>query len=304
MKKKNKNLIYTFVIMGFFLIITNSCKKDGTIIKKDPVITWADPANINFGTQLSATQLNATANIPGNFVYIPVLGTKLNEGTNQKLEVNFTPTDISAYNITNKKVKINVILVDADNNIYHTVIIDKQIWTVENLKTTKYNDGSTINNISENNAWTTQTTGAYCWYDNDNANKSTYGALYNWYSVNTGKLCLTGFHVPTDDEWTKLTTYLGGASIAGGKLKETGTTHWLSPNTDATNVTGFNALPGGYRHYSLGWFTDIGYYGYWWSSTEKDVYNSWYQQLWYNYVAINRNGSNKFTGYSVRCLQN
>ena len=118
----------------------------------------------------------------------------------------------------------------------------------ENLKTTKYRDGTSIPLVTENTAWLNLTTPGYCWYNNDAAHyKSTYGALYNWYVLNAGSngwknVCPTGWHVPTDAEWTTLTTYLGGESIAGGKLKETGTSHWLSPNTVATNETGLHTL--------------------------------------------------------------
>ena len=133
---------------------------------------------------------------------------------------------------------------DIDGNVYHTVTIGTQIWMVENLKTTRYNDGSPIPFVTDSSSWSNLTTPGYCWYNNDTTNKNTYGALYNWFAVNTGKLAPTGWHVPTDDEWTTLTTYLGGESIAGGKLKETGTTHWRTPNAGATNEIGFTASSG------------------------------------------------------------
>ncbi|MBI5010148.1 MAG: fibrobacter succinogenes major paralogous domain-containing protein, partial [Bacteroidia bacterium] len=135
---------------------------------------------------------------------------------------------------------------DIDGNVYQTVTIGTQVWMKENLKTTKLNDGIALPNVIDNAAWAALTTTGYCWYNNDATTyKSTYGALYNWYAVNTGKLCPIGWHVPSDDEWTLLTTFRGGYSVAGGKLKETGTLHWTSPNTGATNETGFTALPGG-----------------------------------------------------------
>jgi len=156
---------------------------------------------------------------------------------------------------------------DADGNIYSTVSIGKQVWMKENLKTTKYNDGTPIPNITDYTAWEALSTPSYCWYNNDAASyKAYYGALYNWYAVNTGKLCPTGWHVPIDIEWTILTTYLGGNGVAGGKLKETSTIYWWSPNTGATNETGFTALPGGERNYD-GSYLDVGSYGRWWSST-------------------------------------
>ena len=151
-------------------------------------------------------------------------------------------------------------LKDIEGNVYPAVIIGTQVWMAENLKTTKYNDGMAIPLVSDNNAWEALKTPGYCWYNNDAAaNKNRFGALYNWYTVNTKKLCPAGWHVPNDKEWTTLRTYLGGEEIAGGKLKETGTTHWTSPNTDATNQTGFTALPGGGRR-SNGEFFGLGFY--------------------------------------------
>ncbi len=159
---------------------------------------------------------------------------------------------------------------DIDGNVYHTVTIGTQVWLVENLKTTRYNDGTSIPLVTDSAAWSNADTSAYCWYNNDIANKNTYGALYNWFTVNTGKLAIAGWHIPTDAEWTTLTDYLGGESIAGGKLKETGTTHWRSPNAGATNESGFTALPGGHRDVN-GTFSAMGDDGFWWS-----VYRIWH----------------------------
>jgi uncharacterized protein (TIGR02145 family) len=176
----------------------------------------------------------------------------------------------------------------------------------ENLKTTKYNDGTTIPNVTDNTSWGALTTGAYSDNSNTPANSTTYGRLYNWYAVdnnaatkvasNGGKnACPTSWHVPTDAEWTTLTTYLGGESIAGGKLKETGTTHWLTPNTGATNETGFTALPGGSRG-DDGTFGGIGGNGYWWSSTVGRVVR-------YGGSSVGRGNYGKQDGLSVRCLR-
>lgn len=160
---------------------------------------------------------------------------------------------------------------DSDGNVYNTVTIGTQVWMAENLRTTKYKDNTAIPLVTDNTAWTNLSTPGYCWYNNDAAtNKSTYGALYNWYTVNTGKLCPTGWHVPTDAEWSTLTTCLGGVGVAGGKLKEAGTSHWMSPNVGATNETGFTALPSGYR-YAGGTFEYNGLGGWWWSSTESSL---------------------------------
>lgn len=191
---------------------------------------------------------------------------------------------------------------DIDGNIYHTVTIGTQVWMAENLKVTKYNDGTAIPNVTNGTTWANLTTGAYCWYNNEINNKSSYGALYNWYAVNTAKLCPAGWHVPSDAEWTTLTTYLGGEDIAGGKMKETGTTHWEFPNTGATNGSGFSALPGAYRFYN-GYFNDVGYTGYWWSATESSTTTSaWYRDLSYIYSSVYRYYINKELGFSVRCV--
>jgi uncharacterized protein (TIGR02145 family) len=192
---------------------------------------------------------------------------------------------------------------DNDGNTYKTILIGTQTWMAENLKTTKYNDGTTIPLVTVNSAWAALITPGYCWYDNDAATyKATYGALYNWYTVNTGKLCPTGWHVPTDAEWTTLTTSLGGESVASGKLKETGITHWLSPNTGATNESGFTALPGGDRSYS-GTFSHIGIYGSWWSSTEYGTYYAWFRYVYYDDGGVHRYYGYKQDGFSVRCLK-
>jgi uncharacterized protein (TIGR02145 family) len=172
----------------------------------------------------------------------------------------------------------------------------------ENLKTTKYNDGTAIPLVTDDKAWDALTTPAYCWYKNDaTTNKNTYGASYNWYTVGTNKLCPKGWHVPTDAEWTTLTTYLGGESVAGGKLKETGTTHWESPNTGATNESGFKALAGGDREF--GTFSYIGYSGYFWSATGTNATEARYRNMAYYGSKVGSNSIFKKMGYSVRCLR-
>ena len=193
---------------------------------------------------------------------------------------------------------------DADGNVYHTITIGTQTWTVENLKTTHYNDGTAIPNVTDNTAWENLTTGAYCWYDNDSTtNKNTYGALYNWYAVNTGKLAPAGWHVPTDADWDTLSAYLGGDNVSGGALKDTGTTYWQSPNTEATNSSGFSALPGGYRSYN-GDFSSIGNYGFWWSATEINASSAYYRGLGYDGSHLGSYGDGgKSCGFSVRLLR-
>jgi len=195
---------------------------------------------------------------------------------------------------------------DIEGNVYKTIPVGTQVWMTENLKSTKYNDGTSILNLTS--VWSLLSIPGYCWYNNDGATyKTTYGALYNWFAVNTGKLCPAGWHVPTDAQWTILTNYLGvinttNYSDAGGKLKETGTTHWQSPNTGATNKSGFTALPGGAR-YDNGAFSNIRTGGWWWSSTSSSA-NAFQRSMSSNSTYINRAASSKYTGLSVRCLKN
>ena len=191
---------------------------------------------------------------------------------------------------------------DYDNNNYATVQIGTQTWMAENLKTTYYKNGAAIPNITDNATWTTLPSGAYCDYNNI-ANNSNYGRLYNWFAVNTGNLCPTGWHVPTDAEWTTLTTYLGGESIAGGKLKAI--TQWNSPNTGATNSSGFSAFPGGSRNGSLsyGTYSGIGTNGYWWSASEGNPFIAWQRTLYCNDNGVGKIQDGKSSGFSVRCLK-
>jgi uncharacterized protein (TIGR02145 family) len=198
-------------------------------------------------------------------------------------------------------------ITDAENNTYKTVTIGTQTWMAENLKVSKYSDGTAIPNITDNTQWYQLSTGAWSYYNNDVANNAKYGKLYNWYAVSkisngNKNVCPTGWHVPTDAEWTVLTEYLGGSSVAGGKMKEVGTTSWNSPNTDATNTSLFTGLPGGYRN-SIGYYSDFGLYGYWWGFTEYDTGNAWYRYLDNDDGNADRDNSVKRNGLSVRCLR-
>ena len=193
---------------------------------------------------------------------------------------------------------------DADGNTYKVVKIGDQVWMAENLKTTRYNDGTAIPYVTDASAWINLTSPAYCWYNNDIGNKSVYGALYTWYTVKTGKLCPSGWHVPTDAEWTILENHLGGSTVAGGKLKETGTEHWINPNTDATNESGFTARPGGWRDGFHAGSANLGYIGIWWSSLENTPDAPWFRKIYNSYGIIERPspGDPSF-GLSVRCLK-
>lgn len=191
---------------------------------------------------------------------------------------------------------------DADQNYYHSVTIGTQTWMKENLKTTKYNDNTDIPLVTDNTQWSNLTTSAFSWYDNnETANKNVYGALYNWHSVQTGKLCPSGWHVPNNSEWATLISFLGGTS-SGGKLKEANYIHWQSPNTNATNESGFTALPGGNRDLG-GPFYEIGRRGYWWSAEFASSTNAWYTHLSYDTPDAVQIDYSKKMGFSVRCLK-
>jgi endoglucanase len=193
---------------------------------------------------------------------------------------------------------------DADFNKYHTVTIGAQTWMAENLKTTRFRDGTAIPNVTANGTWSTLTTPAYSWYNNDIANKLAYGALYNWHAVNDAhKLAPAGWHVPTDAERAALDTYLGGASVAGGPLKETGTVHWTSPNTGATNASGFKAVGAGYRISGTGIFSSMGTQNYIWTSTPDASTNAYRKQIQYNTVSTPVGLSDKKSGFSVRLIK-
>jgi uncharacterized protein (TIGR02145 family) len=323
MRKNTRIWIYTLIVIGFILILTNSCKKDDTLSKIDPVIIWSNPADISFGIFLNTIQLNAEADVAGLFVYTPPNNTKLKEGANQDLKVDFTPLDESTYNRASKRVKINVIHVaistpvfnpnltygtvkDIDGNVYKTITIGTQTWMAENLRTTHYQNGEPIPEVTNSTEWTHLYTGAYCNYLNtrDKNDIATFGRLYNWFTISDKRnIAPAGWHVPSVDEWTILEGYVGGESIAGGKLRETGTTHWQSPNNEATNESGFTAVPGGERLYFDGGFGLINFDSYLWSSTESNQGYAWclFTDTYISYASPGTD--HKTYGFSVRCLK-
>jgi uncharacterized protein (TIGR02145 family) len=194
---------------------------------------------------------------------------------------------------------------DIDGNTYKTVYIGKQQWMTENLKVSRYNDGTSIANITDNSQWIQAKTGAWCNYDNNVNYDANYGKLYNWFALNptnngNKNVCPTKWHVPTNIEWTSLQDYLGGPSSAGGKMKEVGLQHWLSPNTSATNNSLFTALPGGFR---AGSFGNFGYMGYWWSSTQSGSTNAYNYVLLSTSEGVSSSAGGHFYGMSIRCIK-
>lgn len=207
--------------------------------------------------------------------------------------------------------------VSYDGVTYNTVQIGTQCWMKENLRTTKYNDNSSIPNVTNNSTWTSTTSGAYCCYSNNTSNCTTYGALYNWYAVNTGKLCPSGWHVPSDAEWKTLEMYLGMTQAQADATGWRGTNQgsklagnaslWTNGALEqdiSFNTSGFSALPGGYRNYTGGSFYYLSNYGYWWSSTGYGSSDAWTRGLYYNYTSVSSgNDYGKEYGFSVRCLR-
>ncbi|NTW32067.1 MAG: hypothetical protein HGB12_05505 [Bacteroidetes bacterium] len=333
MKKKHIITIYSLILMGFVMIFANSCTKDDNNDSTTGVVPVLTTAAVSGITQTTAScggnitsdggstitaygvcwSTGSTPTITdskttdgtgtGSFTssltgltanttyYVRAYATNTT-GTGYGTAVSFTTTQGSTNTVT-----------DINGNIYHTVVIGTQTWMVENLKVTKYRNGDSIANTIDGAEWSNLTSGGYCIFDGVSANVAAYGLLYNWYAVSDSRnICPTGWHIPTDAEWTTLTTFLGGESVAGAKLKETGTTHWNSPNSGATNSSGFTGLPGGSRD-QAGTFSYLTYFGFWWSATESDSNNAWYKGLTYNSPAAGRNANPKKMGFSVRCVK-
>jgi len=206
--------------------------------------------------------------------------------------------------LANSCKKEEEIITDVEGNVYTSVTIGTQVWMVENLKTTKYSNGDLIGTTDPATLdISAEAAPKYQWaYNGNESNVNTYGRLYTWYAVtDTRNVCPTGWHVPTDEEWTILTTYLGGEDIAGGKLKEIGTTHWSTPNTGATNETGFTALPSGNR--SSDAYYHAGESDCLWSSTEAFQAFTYTRSMYCYSSNIARYSESKQYGFSVRCLR-
>ena len=199
-------------------------------------------------------------------------------------------------------------MTDQEGNVYKTIVIGTQEWMAENLNTSIYSNGDAIPTNLDNAAWQNTTSGAWAYYNNDSSYACPYGKLYNFYTcVDARQLCPTGWHVPTDAEWTVLTNYLDGESVAGGKMKTTGTIEaatglWHSPNIVATNSSGFSGAPGGGRYY-LGAYSDFGNYGFWWSSSVEAASSVWYRGLSSSIGVAASYTGNMQVGFSVRCLR-
>jgi uncharacterized protein (TIGR02145 family) len=233
----------------------------------------------------------------------------------------FTPTAGQCANTTTQTIIITAIKVTsailfvAPVVALPSVTIGTQVWTNKNLDVTTYRDGTPIPQVTDPTAWVNLTTGAWCYYNNDPANGAIYGKLYNWYAVAgihdaeslanpalRKNLAPTGWHVPSDDEWSTLISFLGGGSVAGGKMKSTGTSLWQNPNTAATNQSGFTGLPAGFRDF-FGTSSIIRLRGLWWSTSENFGVYAWGRYLNCTDGTANRNEYEKWYGFSVRCLK-
>ncbi len=222
--------------------------------------------------------------------------TKSNDATSS--EINNRSTAIFNPSVTYGSVS------DADGNIYKTVTIGSQTWMAENLRTTTFNDTTAISKITNADTWSAMSSAGYCNYNNT-LNKdsiATFGRLYNYYAIETEKLAPEGWRVATNNDWQILVTYLGGSDIAGAKLKETGTSHWNTPNTGATNLSGFTALPSGTRT-SAGTFEGSKSAGYWWSHTEYNSYFAYRNAILFDGSSVLNGNLNKKYGFAVRCIK-
>lgn len=310
--------------MGVLLILTDSCKKDKPVspaattesatLVTNTTATLNGSANANntsttltfeYGLTTSYGQTSAAVQSPlsgttSTSVSADITG--LASGLIYHYRLNASSTVGTTYGDDSQ---FTTTITDIDANVYSFVTISTQVWMVENLKTTKYRNGDLIETTTPDTLnISAEGPSKYQWaYKSNVSNVATYGRLYTWYAVTDSRnVCPDGWHLPTDAEWTTLITYLGGDMPAGGKLKEIAISHWQTPNTGATNETGFTALPGGYRDIS-GPFHDIGNYGFWWSATEFTATAAWYRGMLYNGSNAYREHALALSGFSVRCLR-
>jgi uncharacterized protein (TIGR02145 family) len=264
--------------------------------------TSQNPTTANSSTNNGNGTGSFTSNLTGltsNTTYYVRAYAINSAGTAYGNQQSFTTTNSGSGIVSNPGAGVTY-----NGYTYSSVVLGNgQEWMSENLRTANYRNGVPIPTGLDNATWSSTTAGAYAIYNNDNANDAIYGKLYNWYAVADPRhVCPTGWHEPTNAEWTALTDYLGSGFVAGGKMKTTGTQYWLSPNTDATNESGFSGLPGSYRS-SGGGFLDVGYSGYWWSSSEGGTSSAWSRNLDYSGGGAYQYSNDRRGGFSVRCLR-
>jgi len=330
-----KKWFLTLILTGIILTLTNSCKKEESedLVLPEPsevpVLVTTNVSDITYTSAISGGEITsdggATITAQGVCWGTGQMPTVSDNKTNESIgDRNFTSNLTGlvsgttyyarAYAVNNvgtaygdvvSFTTIPLEVTDIDGNVYHTVIIGSQVWMVENLKTTKYRNGESIPKVI-GETWDNLTTGAYCIYDDNEDNRIIYGLLYNWYAVSDNRnICPEGWHIPTIEEWRTL-------AHTGLELKESGTTHWKSPNSVLPNSSGFMALPGGSCQYD-GYFGQINERGTWWTADEGDATGAWFWELgdatgaWF--WELQNDGSlsgysalDKWFGFSVRCI--
>ena len=317
------------ILMVSLMILFFGCTKDNSSNQGPvPILSTTEVSNISSTTALSGGDItndggetvssrgvcwstgttptindNKTSDGTGAGTFISSI-TGLNPNTTYYLRAYATNSNGTGYGSAMSFKTLMPEVTDIDGNVYHIVAIGTQVWMVENLRTTRYNDGTSIPYIDDQNTWMNLTTPAYCWPNNDESSISPYGMMYNWYAVNTGKLAPTGWHVPTDSDWNTLITFAGGPSAAGGNLKAAGTTYWEYPNTGATDMYGFTLLPAGYRSVANGTWVNFNLWALLWSATEEQTGFAGRCRLENTTAAFDfESGDEKF-GFSVRCIKN
>ena len=323
MSKPTNFRLSFLVLTGFLLIVAASCKNNALLpvvnttkltgISTNSVTCWGNvPADAGaaitargacWSTSPNPTTANSKSTTTPGTGQFSTSVTGLIMGTKYYIRCYATNSTGTSYG---SQLIFTTLLADVCGNIYHTVTIGTQVWMAENLKTSKYQDGKIIPKVSDPSLWKNFTAGAYCSYDNSTPDSIAYGNLYNWYAVHDARyLAPTGWHIPTQAEWTTLINYLGGQSVAGDKLKESGNTHWSGNYALATNSTGFTALPGGtfsIENNDYG-FYNLGIIGQWWSSSELDTNNAWSLSLDNSTGQATINNGLKQAGFSVRCVK-
>lgn len=258
--------------------------------------------NVGVGTTspLASAQLDVTSTTKG---FLPPRMT-----TVQRDLVASPAVGLVIFNITANSLQLYTStgwtsLTTASAVFMPTIVIGTQQWMSENLDIAFYRNGDPIPQVSDATAWANLTTGAWCYYNNDSTKGGTYGKLYNWYAVNDARgLAPSGWHIPSDAEWTTLETTFGGIpGKASGKMKEAGILHWLTPNNEGNNNSGWAALPGGFRYTSAA-FSDLTLSGYWWTASLNGT-NVWYRNLVYYDGYVYRSSESKVNGFAVRCVR-
>ncbi len=264
----------------------------GICYSTNPNPTIADDT-ISNGSGLGAFSVNLTNLVTSTTYYVIAYATNAN-GIGYGNQVSFVTPPVFT---TGSGV------VDFDGNLYSSIILNGREWMGENLKTIHYSNGDSIPNITDDNDWGLQTSGAWCYYNNDSTIDNAYGKLYNGYTVmDVRNVCPTSWHVPTSAEWDSLNSYLTVYSgDVGGQLKEIGLSHWLSPNYGASNTSDFTALPGGVRRW-FGLFENMGSFGTWWSSTAISTTLEW-RRLFNQDGAFLPASDDAILGYSIRCIK-